>query len=209
MLLQFAAPSQYIASASSCTRTSFCNPLIDRRVGKQLILAKKERFKGSGRGILRCSSRVAEEASSPWSAKELEEKFGQEGVKFVEAAGYRIAEMKLTEGSSARILLQNAFVASYKSKMWHGGVEELLYTAVVPGLEKLTTVGGVALRLWEDDDESKLLANTESWDVETVRSNPSQYVQVYLSQTPYLHNFRGSISRMTFYIEILPLRNPA
>lgn len=101
----------------------------------------------------------------------------------MEAAGYRIAEMKLTEGSSARIVLQSAFVASYKSRMWHDGVEELLYTAVVPGLEKLTTVGGIGLRLWEDDDETKLLTTSESWDVETVRSNPSQYVQVTSYQT--------------------------
>jgi len=127
----------------------------------------------------------------PWSAKDLEERFGQAGVKFVEAAGYRIVEMRLNEGSSARIVLQSALVASYKSGMWHGGVEEFLYTAVVPGLEKPTTVGGVALRVWEAEAagrrESNLLASTEGWDVENVRSIPSQFVQVWI-------NFLGRIA---------------
>jgi len=120
----------------------------------------------------------------PWSVQEMEERFGQAGVKFVEAAGYKIVEMRLNEGSSARVVLQSALVASYKSGMWHGGVEELLYTAVVPGLEKPTTVGGVALRVWEaGHSESNLLASTECWDVENVRSDPSEYVQMTLSTT--------------------------
>jgi hypothetical protein len=43
--------------------------------------------------------------------------FGQAGVRLLEAAGYRISEMRLKEGSSARIVLQSALVTSYKSRM--------------------------------------------------------------------------------------------
>lgn len=135
-------------------------------------------------------SRVAE--AWPWSAKDLEERFGQAGVKFVEAAGYRIVEMRLNEGSSVRIVLQSALVASYKSGMWHGGVEELLYTAVVPGMERPTTVGGVALRVWEAESGSgSNLALTECWDVENVRSNPSQFVQVWIKFSRADYNIRN------------------
>lgn len=74
-------------------------------------------------------------------------------MRLPEAAGYRISETRLKEGSSARIVLQSALVTSYKSRMWHGWVEELLYaiTAVLPGMDasrRPTMVGGVALRFW-------------------------------------------------------------
>lgn len=71
-------------------------------------------------------------------------------MRLPEAAGYRISEMRLKEGSSARIVLQSALATSYKSRMWHGWVEELLYAITVPGMDasrRPTMVGG-ALRFW-------------------------------------------------------------
>ncbi|XP_024365303.2 protein NDH-DEPENDENT CYCLIC ELECTRON FLOW 5 [Physcomitrium patens] len=122
------------------------------------------------------------------SVEELQAKFGQPGVKFVEAAGFTIVEMKLKEGSSARVVLQSAFVASFKSRMWHGGVEELLRTLVVPGeddSQRPTPAGGVALRVWESGagSQSNLLASTKCWEIENARSDPGEFVQIALSTT--------------------------
>lgn len=93
--------------------------------------------------------------AEPWiCAKDLEERFGQvAGVEFVDAARYSIVEMRLNEGSSCRVVLQSALVASYKSRMWHGGVEELLYIPVVQSGTEV--VGGVAIRVlggWEREE---------------------------------------------------------
>ncbi|KAG0575612.1 hypothetical protein KC19_5G016800 [Ceratodon purpureus] len=166
---------------SSCGRWLSVDELkLEQKLGD---CGREERRSKSG-GV-HCS-RVAAEAAEvvPWS-EDLEERFGKSGgVKFVEVAGYRIVEMRLKEGSSARVLLQSALVSSYKSRMWHGGLEELLYTAVVPGEDELTTVGGVGLRVWEGEAGSELdFAPTECWDVEDVRSDPAQFVQVALSTT--------------------------
>ena len=113
----------------------------------------------------------------PWS-EEVALRFRAKGVKFVEVAGYRIVKMRLSEGSSARLVLQNALVSSYKSRMWHGGLEELLYTAVVPGrgeLERPSTFGGVGVRVWEGEDADFA---TACWNVENLESNPGMFVQV-------------------------------
>lgn len=161
---------------------------LETKLGYTCGYARKER------SIVHCSRAASAAAAAAaaaeeeevlrCNAKDLEARFGQAGVKFVEAAGYQIVEMRLKEGSSARIVLQTALVASYKSRMWHGGVEELLYTAVVPGVEESqrpTTVGGVAVRVCEAGTGSESnLAATECWNVENVRSNPSQFVQVWI-----------------------------
>jgi hypothetical protein len=79
-------------------------------------------------------------------------------------------------------VVQSALVSSYKSRMWHGGLEELLHTAVVPGedeSQRPTTVGGVEMRVWESEAGSESnLAETECWNVENVRSDPALFVQV-------------------------------
>ena len=171
----------------------------ERKLGRTGVCARNER-RSSGR--VHCS-RVAAAEALPWTVEDLEQKFGQAGVKFVEAAGYRIVEMRVNEGSSARIVLQNAVVSSYKSRMWHGGLEELLYTVVVPGedeSQRPTTVGGVALRVWEVEAGSESnLAATDCWDVENVSSNPAQYVQVWIQ-------FLALCSSSIFFIDSACIR---
>lgn len=149
--------------------------------------------------LVQCSNQaVATAAETASSVGALEARFGCAGVRFREAAGYTIVEMKLKDGSRARVLLQTAVISSYKTKMWHGGLEELLYTQVVEadgdgydaddddGEEEEaaakrmpTTVGGIVLRVSESEDESRMVMS-ECWEVEDVKSDPVQYVQVGL-----------------------------
>ena len=142
--------------------------------------------------LVQCSNQVvATAAETASSVGALEARFGCACVKFREAAGYTIVAMKLKDGSSARVLLQTAVISSYKSKMWHGGLEELLYTQVVEAdgvgddddveeaKRRPTTVGGIALRVFESEDESRMVMS-ECWEVEDVKSDPAQYVQVGL-----------------------------
>jgi hypothetical protein len=152
---------------------------LEKESGHIGLCARNERRRRSC-GV-HCSQAAAAEAF-PCSVEDLEKRFGQAGVKFVEAAGYRIVEMRLHEGSRARVVVQSALVSSYKSRMWHGGLEELLHTAVVPGedeSQRPTTVGGVEMRVWESEAGSESnLAETECWNVENVRSDPALFVQV-------------------------------
>ena len=138
---------------------------------------------------------VATAAETASSVGALEARFGCACVKFREAAGYTIVAMKLKDGASARVLLQTAVISSYKTKMWHGGLEELLYTQVVEAdgdgdgfvddvkeeeaKRRPTTVGGIVLRVFDSEDESRMVMS-ECWEVEDVKSDPAQYVQVGL-----------------------------
>lgn len=142
---------------------------------------------------------VAPAAETASSVGALEARFGCACVKFREAAGYTIVAMKLKDGASARVLLQTAVISSYKTKMWHGGLEELLYTQVVEAdgdgdgdgfvdddddveeeaKRRPTTVGGIVLRVLDSEDESRMVMS-ECWEVEDVKSDPAQYVQVGL-----------------------------
>lgn len=148
--------------------------------------------------LVQCSNQVvATEGETASSVGALEARFGCACVKFREAAGYTIVAMKLKDGSSARVLLQTAVISSYKTKMWHGGLEELLFTQVVEAdgdgdgddddddveeeeaKRRPTTVGGIVLRVFESEDESRMVMS-ECWEVEDVKSDPAQYVQVGL-----------------------------
>lgn len=175
-----AAGSHFRSFRERRVRTSFRQSAVLCNLESKLDNTGARKNRGLG---LQCSPVAAAEAAPPSSVEDLERQFGQPGLKFVEAAGYRIVEMRLKEGSSARIELQSALVTSYKSRMWHGGVEELLHAVVVPGADashRPRLVGGVALRVWESEGERDAnLAATESWDVEYVRSDPANFVQVW------------------------------
>lgn len=133
------------------------------------------------RGIPNNCSGIAASSAAPISADVHEERFGQKGVSFKDAAGLSIVELKIENGSSARIVLQTGVVSSYKAAMWHGGVEEMLHTQVsASGIAQGPVIsGGIVLSVSEfEKAEESLLSTDQCWNVEEVTSDPSQYVQV-------------------------------
>jgi hypothetical protein len=122
--------------AAASTLCSFSDRRVVRSSGRRLITVKCNLEKtvnetGACRRRdfrLQCS-RVAAAEASPSRIEDLESRFGQAGLRLPEAAGCGISEMRLKEGSSARIVLQSALVTSYKSRMsrcpeWmHRGME--------------------------------------------------------------------------------------
>lgn len=120
------------------------------------------------------------------AAEELQNKFGCEGVRFLEVAALTIVELKLQNGATTRIVLPGAQITSYKPLRWHGGFEEFLYTVLKGGEDDEVDStpelrGGVGLLFSREDASSgSLLSLTAKlpWEVEGVVCDPQTSVQV-------------------------------
>ena len=85
----------------------------------------------------------AEPVSAQMSCEEMNTSFSCEGVDFVAAAGLNIARLRLANGCTAKLLVDSGQVTSYNAKMWHGGVEEVLFAAESNGADGSPVVGGM------------------------------------------------------------------
>ncbi|GLJ18069.1 hypothetical protein SUGI_0318790 [Cryptomeria japonica] len=107
-------------------------------------------------------------------AEYLENEFGGRGLKFSRIGGTCVAEMKVENGSSARIVLPYGLITSYQPFMWHGGCVEVLHTIVSSN----SVQGGIGLVLNNNRDGSSWSAR--DWVVQGVSAKPEDAVQVTL-----------------------------
>ncbi|BBN14485.1 hypothetical protein MPTK1_6g12140 [Marchantia polymorpha subsp. ruderalis] len=136
-----------------------------------------------------CSGVKATTSSDPLTAEKLQEKFGRQGVRFVDVAGTPATELKLRNGSSARMLISGAQITSYKANMWHGAQEELLHSVRSDSGNSTSTSirGGIVLSFSQlKDPLSSILPSSSSpWRVEAVECQPSEYAQMTLTNYSY------------------------
>jgi hypothetical protein len=122
--------------------------------------------------------------TSPSTPEVLEEKFGRKGIKFLESNNVPTVELKVRNGSSVRVQIPNAYVSSYKPKVYwkDDGFEEVLYT--LPGKEKDSSgiaKGGIGLVIndaSEGGSKGSLISSSE-WTVKDVDSDSIDAVQVF------------------------------
>ncbi|KAG6546432.1 hypothetical protein Mapa_011980 [Marchantia paleacea] len=156
------------------------------------------RFASSGRKWSRCavsgasvvcSGVKATTSSDSMTAEKLQDKFGRQGVRFVDVAGTPATELKLRNGSSARMLISRAQITSYKANMWHGTQEELLHSVRSDSGNSTSTSirGGIVLSFTQlKDPLSSILPSSSSpWRVEAVDCQPSEYAQMTLTNFSY------------------------
>ncbi|KAL2620395.1 hypothetical protein R1flu_000600 [Riccia fluitans] len=138
-----------------------------------------------------CTSAKATSPSDPVTADVLQDKFGCQGVRFMEVAGFPFGEMKVKNRSSVRILIPGVHITSYKANMWHGGEEEMLHTVRTQS-GSLTSIsssfrGGIELKFnqLKDPLTSILPSASSPWRVESVDCQPSEYAQMTMTNVSH------------------------
>ncbi|KZV53304.1 hypothetical protein F511_07598 [Dorcoceras hygrometricum] len=118
----------------------------------------------------------------------LDTKFGRKGIKFFESNGIPSVELTVRNGSSLKLQIPDAHVASYKPKVYwkDDGFEEVLYT--LPDSR-----GGIGLVI----NEEKAIGPLD-WTVKDVDSDSIDAVQVELGCT------RGTLD-ITYVVSLYPL----
>ncbi|CAN1132272.1 Protein NDH-DEPENDENT CYCLIC ELECTRON FLOW 5 [Linum perenne] len=117
----------------------------------------------------------------PLNVDYLEQEFGGHGVKFQTLEETCcVGKMKMSNGSSAKFLLPQGLITSYKPKMWHGGTMEVIQTSVAAaaaggGDGGAVIQGGVSLAMRIGDGWSPI-----GWGVADVRGDSSDCIEVEL-----------------------------
>ncbi|KAJ8649677.1 hypothetical protein MRB53_002700 [Persea americana] len=115
----------------------------------------------------------------------LEDKFGRKGIKFTDSGS---VELTVRNGSSLSLRLSDAFVTSYKPKVYwkDDGFEEVLYT-IPSSPDSLTpSKGGIGLVLTDvtnSDSTNGSPSFISDWTVNDVDSDSIDALQVELSCT--------------------------
>ncbi|KAH7431646.1 hypothetical protein KP509_08G058400 [Ceratopteris richardii] len=123
-------------------------------------------------------------------AQQLQEKFGCESLQFMDVGGKVVAQLVMNKGATARILVQDARVTSYKCRLWHGSLEEFLYTDVsevdvtshlntTDSLNQFTVIGGLVPSFNYSLPPSRSLVDS-NWFVQAVEIKPDEVIQVTL-----------------------------
>ncbi|XP_073283556.1 photosynthetic NDH subunit of subcomplex B 2, chloroplastic [Primulina huaijiensis] len=118
----------------------------------------------------------------------LDSKFGRKGIKFFESNDIPSVELTVRNGSSLKLQIPNAHVASYMPKVYwkDDGFEEVLYT--LPDSR-----GGIGLVIDEENSNGSL-----DWTVKDADSDSIDAVQVELGCT------RGTLD-LTYVVSLYPL----
>lgn len=133
--------------------------------------------------IIRASSSTS---AAPASTLDyLEDKFGRKGIKFYETNNTPFVELTVRNGSSLKLSIPDAHVASYKPKVYwkDDGFEELLYTVPADdGGESGKAKGGIGLVINEVSDVnskgSSSLLSTSDWTVKDSDNDAIDALQV-------------------------------
>lgn len=141
-------------------------------------------------------------AAETAAADGLNDRFGRKGIKFSETDGGAPAvELTVRNGSSLRLTIPDAHVASYRPKVFwkDDGFEEVLYTVNSPGRVR----GGVGLVINELAAEAGSPSEgspakgspvaASEWTVKDADSDSIDAVQVFVAFT-YLHSLTLSVS---------------
>ncbi|KAJ8448084.1 hypothetical protein Cgig2_031808 [Carnegiea gigantea] len=121
------------------------------------------------------------QSQPPFNVEYLESEFGSHGVSFTELGPSYVATLVHENGSAARILLPAGLITSYKPKMWHGGLVEVLHTVVSGRNGGPIIQGGVSLALDCEGDDGG--GSQESIQVEMSSRDSEKMVEVKHSKT--------------------------
>ncbi|XP_045790227.1 protein NDH-DEPENDENT CYCLIC ELECTRON FLOW 5 [Trifolium pratense] len=130
--------------------------------------------------------KVASVPYQPINFDYLQQEFSGHGVTFEEVGGNCKAKLELKNGSIATMLLPSGLITSYKAPMWHGGIVELLHTAVSEGeFGDAVLQGGVSLNFNfqthdDDDDDDQVSWSPTNWVLHNIKGNAEKSIQVEL-----------------------------
>ncbi|CAJ2637378.1 unnamed protein product [Trifolium pratense] len=128
--------------------------------------------------------KVASVPYQPINFDYLQQEFKGHGVTFEEVGGNCKAKLELKNGSIATMLLPSGLITSYKAPMWHGGIVELLHTAVSEGeFGDAVIQGGVSLNFnfqTHDDDVDQVSWSPTNWVLHNIKGNAEKSIQVEL-----------------------------
>uniref|UniRef100_A0A0F7CYY3 NDH-dependent cyclic electron flow 5 n=1 Tax=Francoa sonchifolia TaxID=23250 RepID=A0A0F7CYY3_9ROSI len=123
---------------------------------------------------------VASIPYQPINIDYLEQEFNGHGVTFESVGDICVAKMTMENGSTVSMMLPSGLITSYKAPMWHGGIIELLHTAVSQGENGRNPVieGGVSVAI--DCESEGLSWSPISWSFRSITGNPRESIQIEL-----------------------------
>ncbi|XP_023756797.1 protein NDH-DEPENDENT CYCLIC ELECTRON FLOW 5 [Lactuca sativa] len=131
--------------------------------------------------------RAASIPHPPINVDYLETEFSGHGTSFTSLGESCVVRMGLDNGSVATLMLPSGLITSYKPRMWHGGLQELLHTSVSEEDDGRGAVirGGVSLAFrcegGGDDEENEVISWSPTiWNLRNVGGSPDESIQVEL-----------------------------
>ncbi|KAI3523202.1 hypothetical protein L1887_01260 [Cichorium endivia] len=131
--------------------------------------------------------RAASIPHPPINVDYLETEFSGHGTSFTSLGESCVVRMGLDNGSGATLMLPSGLITSYKARMWHGGLQELLHTSVSEGDDDRGAVirGGVSLAFrceggGDDDENLGVSWSPTIWSLRNVGGSPDESIQVEL-----------------------------
>ncbi|RWR80382.1 protein NDH-DEPENDENT CYCLIC ELECTRON FLOW 5 [Cinnamomum micranthum f. kanehirae] len=123
---------------------------------------------------------LASSSHSPINVDYLESEFGGHGVGFTEIGDSCVVKMGLEDGSTANLMLPSGLITSYKPHMWHGGMMEVLHTAVSEGQDGVPVVQGGVSMDFKCGSSGGITWSPSTWALHDVRGSPQDSIQVEL-----------------------------
>ncbi|KAL4591792.1 hypothetical protein LXL04_004763 [Taraxacum kok-saghyz] len=133
--------------------------------------------------------RAASIPHPPINVDYLETEFSGHGTSFTRLGESCVVRMGLDNGSVATLMLPSGLITSYKARMWHGGLLELLHTQVSEDDGRGAVIrGGVSLAFrcegaGHDSENEGIPWSPSIWNLRNVGGSPDESIQVELIST--------------------------
>lgn len=123
---------------------------------------------------------LAPSSYSPINVDYLEREFSGHGVSFTGIGDSCVVRMGLEDGSMANLMLPSGLITSYKPHMWHGGLMEVLHTAVSVGEDGGPVVQGGVSMDFKCGTDGGITWSPSTWALHDVRGSPQDSIQVFI-----------------------------
>eukprot|EP00268_Persea_americana_P069133 TRINITY_DN9758_c0_g1_i1.p1 TRINITY_DN9758_c0_g1~~TRINITY_DN9758_c0_g1_i1.p1 ORF type:complete len:155 (+),score=27.61 TRINITY_DN9758_c0_g1_i1:887-1351(+) len=123
---------------------------------------------------------LASSSHSPNNVDYLESEFGGHGVGFTGIGDSCVVKMELEDGSTANLMLPSGLITLYKPHMWHGGMMEVLHTAVSEGQDGGPVVQGGVSMDFKCGSSGGITWSPSTWALHDVRGSPQDSIQVFM-----------------------------
>ena len=123
---------------------------------------------------------LASSSHSPNNVDYLESEFGGHGVDFTGIGDSCVVKMELEDGSTANLMLPSGLITLYKPHMWHGGMMEVLHTAVSEGQDGGPVVQGGVSMVFKCGSSGGITWSPSTWALHDVRGSPQDSIQVFM-----------------------------
>ncbi|KAJ8637470.1 hypothetical protein MRB53_011737 [Persea americana] len=120
---------------------------------------------------------LASSSHSPNNVDYLESEFGGHGVDFTGIGDSCVVKMELEDGSTANLMLPSGLITLYKPHMWHGGMMEVLHTAVSEGQDGGPVVRGGVSMDFKCGSSGGITWSPSTWALHDVRGSPQDSIQ--------------------------------